>query len=67
MFCSSYVLNFAKLNQIIKWRHDYILAVKRKNGNQIFKNVEKIAWVQKSGDWKYWWLGENMGLNIRHP
>ena len=31
MFCSSYVLNFPRLNQSIKWRHDYILAVKRKN------------------------------------
>ena len=31
MFCSSYILNFPRLNQSIKWRHDYILAVKRKN------------------------------------
>ena len=31
MFCRSYALNFPRLNQSIKWRHDYILAVKRKN------------------------------------
>ena len=30
-FCSFYVLNFPRLNQSIKWRHHYIIAVKRKN------------------------------------
>lgn len=30
MFCEPYVLNFPRLNQSIKWRHDYILAIKRK-------------------------------------
>ena len=33
--------------------------------------VSRIYWVgpylQKSGDWKYWWLVENMGLTIHHP
>ena len=31
MFCGTYGLNFPRLNQSIKWRHDYILAVKQKN------------------------------------
>ena len=27
-FCEPYILNFPKLNQSIKWRHHYILAIK---------------------------------------
>ena len=30
-FCEPYILNFPKLNQSIKWRHDYILAIKKSN------------------------------------
>ena len=29
MFCEPYVLNFPKLNQSIKWRHDHIFAIKK--------------------------------------
>ena len=29
MFCEPYVLNFPKLNQSIKWRHDHILAIRK--------------------------------------
>ena len=30
-FCEPYILNFPRLNQSIKWRHDYILAIKKVN------------------------------------
>ena len=33
--------------------------------------VNSVSWMgpylQKAGDWKYWQLVENMGLNIHHP
>ena len=33
--------------------------------------VNRVSWMgpylQKAGDWKYWQLVENMGLNIHHP
>ena len=28
-FCEPYIFNFPKLNQSTKWRHDYILAIKK--------------------------------------
>ena len=30
LFCQPYFLNYPKMNQSIKWRHDYILAIKNK-------------------------------------
>ena len=30
IFLKPYVLNFPKLNQSIKWRYDYILAIKKR-------------------------------------
>ena len=33
--------------------------------------LNRICWIgpylQKAGDWKYWWLVETMGLTIHHP
>ena len=34
MFCEPYVLNFPRLNQSIKWCHDYILATRKKYKSQ---------------------------------
>ena len=31
LFCEPCILNFPRLNQSIKWRHDYILAIKKRN------------------------------------
>ena len=30
-FCEPYILNFPRIDQSVKWRHDYILAIKKRN------------------------------------
>ena len=49
MFCEPYVLNFPKLSQSIKWRHEYILAIKKSTAfdtmdamlDRFFEEVER--------------------------